>query len=327
MVGFLVRRIVRMLISLVIVSMLTFGLLSLAPGTFAGILAAGGGSTGLAQQETQAASTQLQADYGSDVPLPLQYWHWFSGAIHFDFGASYKYPQWSVTYIISQALPVSVTLALLAMALALVLAIPIGLIAASNRGKWLDNGLMFITTLGVGLPNYLSAIVLVLIFSVGLHLLPSGGWSGPVNMIMPVIALAIAPVGSLARYVRSSVLETVHEEYVVAARSKGGAWRTVMVRHVLRNSLMPLVTVVGPSLAHMMTGTIFVEQLFSIPGLGAYTTQAAVGRDMPLLMGCTITFAAILMAMNVLVDIVYATLDPRTKAGLGLAPRVREDGA
>lgn len=323
-IWFLARRVVRMLISLVIVSMITFGLLQMAPGTFAGIRAAGGGSTGLAQQVTQDASAELDANYGSDVPVIVQYWNWFSRAVTLNFGASYKYPDTTVTAIVANALPVSASLALLAMGLALIIAVPVGLIAATKKGTWWDNGLMFITTLGVGLPNYLSAIVLVLVFAVGLHLLPTGGWSGPQNMILPVLALAIAPIGSLARYVRSSVLEALHEEYVVAARAKGGSWRTVMVHHVLRNSMIPLVTVVGPSLAVMMTGTIFIEQIFSIPGLGLYTTNAAVGRDMPLLMGTTMTFAAILMLMNLVVDLVYAVLDPRTKAGLGLTPQLKD---
>src|SRR5699024_238992 len=143
-------------------------------------------------------------------------------------------------------------------------------------------------------------LVLVLIFGVALGLLPLYGWTAPEHMLLPTLALAIAPIGVLARYVRSSMLENLRQEYVVTARAKGGRESAVLVGHVLRNSLMPLVTVVGPMFASLATGTIFVEQIFGIPGLGHYFTQAAVSRDMPLLMGTTLFFAALLMVMNLL---------------------------
>lgn len=318
LVTFLVKRVLRLIVSLLIVSVIAFGLLQLAPGTFAGIAAVGGGSTGLAAQQTAATTSDLQANYGSQVPVPVQYWHWLSGAVVGNLGPSYKYPQSSVTQLIAQALPVTALVSVLAMSLALIVAIPVGVIAATKRGAWLDGILMFLSTLGVALPNYLVAIILVLIFSLVLHLLPTGGWTGPSSLIMPVIALGAAYAGVFSRYVRSSVLDVLNEEYVVAARARGGMRRVVMVRHVLRNSIMPLVTVAGPALGGLMGGTLFVEQIFGIPGLGQYFTQAAVGRDMPLMMGCTMVFAAILMTLNVIVDLVYAVLDPRTKAGLGL---------
>lgn len=318
-VTFLIRRLIRLIVSLLIVSMITFELLQLAPGSFAGIAAAGGGSTGLATANTSDSSAQLQSDYGSRVPVVKQYWNWLSHVVRLNLGPSYKYPESSVGHIVMQALPISVGLAASAMLVALLIAVPLGVVAAARKGSWWDSGSMFLSTIGVAIPNYLAAIALVLILSVGLHALPTGGWTGPSSMVMPVIALAVAPAGVMARYVRSSVLEVLREEYVVAARSKGGRWRTVLIRHVLRNSLMPLVTVAGPTLAALTVSTIFVEQIFSIPGLGQYFTQAATGRDMPLLMGCTMVFAAILMLMNLVVDLVYAVLDPRTKAGLGLA--------
>lgn len=317
--SFLARRLVRLAVSLVIVSMITFGLLQLAPGSFAGIQAVGGATTGLAGQQAVATGNQLQADYGSDVPVVKQYWTWLSGAVHGDFGLSYKYPQSSVGEIIGQALPISASLAIIAMALALLLAVPLGVFAAARKNSAWDYVSMFVGTVGVAIPNYLAAIALVLVFSLWLHLLPTGGWNGPANMVMPVIALAMAPAGVMARYVRSSVLEVLREEYVVAATAKGGRRRTVMIHHVLRNSLIPLVTVAGPSLAGLMVGTIFIETIFGIPGLGQYFTLAAVGRDMPLLMGSTMVFATILMVMNLLVDLAYAALDPRIKIGLGLA--------
>ena len=203
---FLARRIARLLISLLIVSMLAFGLLQLAPGTFAGIQAVGGGSTGLANQQTSGNNSALVEAYGENVPIPVQYWNWLSHAVVGDFGPSYKYPQSDVTEIIAQALPVTASLAFFAMVLALAIAIPVGVISAVRRGTWIDNSLMFVSTLGVAIPNYLMAIILVLVFSVGLHALPTGGWTGPQSMIMPVIALGAGMAGVFARYVRSSVL-------------------------------------------------------------------------------------------------------------------------
>lgn len=318
LVWFIVRRLARVVVSLLIVSVITFFLLQAAPGDFAGIQALGGASTGLAGDQISTSQDQLQTSYGADVPAVEQYWNWLSGAIHGDFGPSYKYPGSTVGQIIAQALPISATMAVLAMLLALIIAVPLGLLAAAKRNTSIDYGAMFIGTLGVAIPNYLAAIILVLIFSLGFHLLPTGGWSGPSNLVMPVIALAIGPAGVMARYVRSSVLEVLREEYVVAATAKGGRRRVVLVRHVLRNSLIPLVTVAGPSLAGLMVGTIFIETIFGIPGLGRYFTEAALGRDMPLLMGATIVFALILMLMNQIVDLLYAMLDPRTRSGLGL---------
>ncbi|SEE91784.1 ABC transporter substrate-binding protein [Ruania alba] len=318
---FIGRRVLRMVLCLIAVSVLTFVLLQLAPGDFAGIQAVGGGTVGLAADATAESTAGLAARYGADVPLWEQYLRFMAGAVTGDMGPSYKYPQSSVEEIIAGAFPISASLAALAIAVAVMVAVPIGVLAAVRRRSPLDWGTMFVATLGHGLPNYLAGLVLVLIFAAGLGLFPTFGWTGPENMVLPVLALAISPIGQLARYVRSSVLENLREEYVVAARSKGGTARTILVRHVLRNSTMPLVTVVGPMFAGLATGTIFVEKIFGIPGLGHYFTEAAAARDMPLLMGTTLFFAALLMLMNLIVDLSYAVLDPRVRADLGLAGR------
>src|SRR5699024_4247669 len=241
-------------------------------------------------------------------------------------GPTYRYPHLTVEQIILQGFPISAGLALGATLIAVVVAVPVGILAAVRRKTAWDSGPMFVVTLGHGLPNYLTGLALVLVFSSFLQLLPPFGWNGPQNMIMPMLALAASPIAMLARYVRNSVLENLREEYVVAARARGGRFRVIMSRHVLRNSLIPLVTVLGPMFAALATGTIFVESLFGIPGLGRYFTEAATQRDMPLLMGSTLFFAALLMTMNLLVDLVYAALDPRVRANLGLT-RTAEESA
>lgn len=324
---FIGRRLVRLALSLLVVSLLTFGLLQLAPGDFASIQSVGGGNVGLAQEASAGTQQELDTRYGTDVPVWQQYTNFMIGAVTGDMGPSYRYPHLSIEQIIAQGFPISGLLAVSATLVAVGVAIPIGILAAVRRRTILDSGTMFIATLGNGLPNYLAGLVLVLIFGVGLGVLPIYGWDGPQHMVLPTLALAIAPIAILARHVRSSMLENLRQEYVVTARSKGGPESVVLTKHVLRNSLMPLVTVVGPMFASLATGTIFVEQIFGIPGLGHYFTEAAVSRDMPLLMGSTLFFAALLMIMNLLVDLSYAALDPRVRADLGLAsegPRRRD---
>ncbi|MFD1717348.1 ABC transporter permease [Georgenia deserti] len=316
-VEFLLRRVLRMVLSLGVISALTFFLLQLAPGNFADIQRASSGATGMAGQAAQEVAGEFATRYGSDVPAWQQYLIFMRGALTWDLGPSYRHPGQTVESLIAQGFPVSATLAVLATALALIIAVPVGMLAALRQRSLLDSGSMFILTLGHALPNYLTGVFLVLIFAGGLRILPAAGWTGPENLVLPVLALAVGPLAVLARYVRSSMLETLREEYVTAALAKGGHPAVVTVRHVLRNSLVPLVTVTGPMLAALMTGTVFIETMFRIPGLGLAFTQAASSRDMPLLMGTTMFFAVILMVTNLAVDLLYGLLDPRVRAESG----------
>lgn len=310
---FVVKRLGRAVVTLWLVSLITFVLLQLAPGSFADLSAVTSGATMTAQGQRAEVMSSFTQRYGPEVPAWQQYLIFMKGAVTWDMGPSYKYPSLQVQEIIGNAFPVSASLAVLAVVAALVVAVPVGVVAARRRNGWLDNLLMFLVSIGNSVPNYLMGAFLILILVGGLGMLPSGGWDGPTNMIMPVIALAIGPTAVLARYVRSSVIETLREDYVTTAIAKGGSERTVMVRHVLRNSLIPVVTVVGPIVASLMAGTVFIETLFRIPGLGTYFTGAATSRDMPLLMGTTLFFAALLILTNVVVDVSYGFLDPRTR--------------
>ena len=243
-----------------------------------------------------------------------QYLGFMVGVITWDIGTSFKYPNRTVDEIIGDAFPVSALLALLAVSLSMLVGIPIGVVAALRQNRSADHLPMFILTLWYSIPGYLAAIFLLLLFTATLHILPSSGWRSPEHVVMPVLALALAPAAVTARYVRSSVIETLGEDYVIAAAAKGGPPHTVIVRHVLRNSLIPLVTVIGPLLGVLMTGTVFVEVIFQIPGLGRYFVEAAKVRDMPLLMGTALFFAFIIMVMNLIVDLLYGLLDPRIRS-------------
>lgn len=331
---YIVRRVVRLVISLLCVSVITFALLQAAPGSFSDFSSFANNGATLNSGPVMHAITTLQHRYGPGIPVWKEYLNFMKGAVHLDFGPSYQYPQLSVQHIIAIAAPVSGLLALLGTGIALLIAIPVGVMAAMRQNKFLDHGLMFSVTSLQALPNYIAGLCLTLIFCSALHWLPVQGWNGPKNWILPALALGIAPAGILARYVRSSVLETLREDYVMTARAKGAPPFTLAVRHVLRNSLIPLVTVVGPLLASLMVGTVFVETIFGVPGMGLYFANAARARDMPLLMGGTLFFAAVVMVMNLLVDLSYGLLDPRTRTELGIKsgsarrrrPRRSEEG-
>jgi peptide/nickel transport system permease protein len=315
---FVLRRLARIVVSLVAVSMITFVLLQLAPGNFADIsrLTSGGSALG-GGSSAESAMSQLTSRYGNQVPPWEQYLKFMKGAVTLDMGPSYKYPQLTVQHIIGSAFPISAGLAICAVVLALVVAVPLGVIAALKRNTRWDYGTMFGVTALHSLPSYLLALMLILLFSITVHLFPTSGWNGPKDAVLPILALGLSSAAVLARYVRASMVETLREEYITAAYAKGGHPRVVLIRHALRNSLIPLVTVTGPLLATLMTGTLFIESIFQIPGLGLYFGYAAQSRDMPLLMGCTLFFAAVLMVMNLLVDVTYGLLDPRIRFGEG----------
>ncbi|NEE02237.1 ABC transporter permease [Phytoactinopolyspora halotolerans] len=308
--GYLARRLVRLILSLVAVSLITFGLLQLVPGSFADLADSGTSDLG---GDSATSGSELAQRYGADVPAWEQYLTFMRGAVTLDMGPSYRYPQATVEDLIFDAFPVSLSLAVPATLLTLLIAIPIGVLAAVKKDKLADYGSIFTLTSLQALPGYLFALLLVLIFSVGLGVLPVRGWSGPEYMIIPVVALAIQPIAMLARYVRTSMLEELREEYVIAAHAKGGQRRTVLGRHVLRNSMIPLVTIVGPIFAQLATGTVFIEALLGIPGLGRLFTTAARTRDMPLLMGTTLFFALVFLLINLIVDLTYSLLDPRIR--------------
>lgn len=310
---YLSLRIVRLILSLIAVSIITFTLLQLAPGNFADITRVTSGATSIGGTGTESMLAETQARYGEDTPAWQQYLTFMKGVVTWDMGPSYRYAGRGVEDIIASAFPVSASLAMIAVGLALVIAVPAGMIAALRQNSVVDHGTMFVVTLGHALPNYLIAAFLILLFTAELGWFPSSGWATPQHIVLPVLALSLGPAAVLARYVRSSMLETLREEYVTAAMAKGGPQAVVIVRHALRNSLIPLVTVVGPLLAALMTGTVFVEALFRIPGLGYYAATAAASRDMPLLMGTVLFFAVIVMVMNLLVDLIYGVLDPRVR--------------
>lgn len=313
MLRFLARRLGFMLIALVFVSILTFGLMHAAPGNFLDAKRISSGDVSGDEQASVDVIAEMEKRYGLDQPLWKQYLTYMQGMVTWKMGPSFQFPQLDIEEIIANAFPVSLTLAIFSVALSVLIAVPLGILAAVKQNTWWDYGSMFISMVGNSIPAYVLAVFLMLLFSLKLRLLPTAGWTEPKHIIMPVMALGLGSVGGIARYMRTSLVESLRQDYIAAAWAKGGTFNKVVLGHALRNSLIPLVTVLGPQLARLMVGTVFIESMFRIPGLGTYFTLAANTRDFPLLMTSTVFFAFVIMAMNLVVDVLYGFLDPRIR--------------
>ncbi|MEQ2129728.1 ABC transporter permease [Caldanaerobacter subterraneus KAk] len=309
---YLVKRFAFIIITLFFVSLFTFILVKAAPGNYIETqrLLTQNITSPFVSPEVKAAWMRT---YHLDKPEWQQFLIFVKNALHFDFGPSFQYPNKTVQEIIKETYPTSLLLAVLAISLALIVGIPLGIIAAFKKDSLIDRVAVLIAMIGTSIPNYLIAVFLVYLLALKLHLVPSVGWGKPENFVLPVLALAIGPIGGITRYMRTSLIETLNKEYIKVAWAKGGNFRQVVIQHALRNSLIPLITVVGPQLAYLSVGTVFVENLFNIPGLGKFYASAAIYRDYPMVMGTTVFFAFIVMLVNFIVDVIYALLDPRIR--------------
>lgn len=313
MLRFLAKRLGFMLVALIFVSLLTFTLMHLAPGNFLDAKRISSGDVSGDEQASVDVIAEMEKRYGLDKPLYVQYLTYMKGMATWNMGPSFQFPQLHIEEIIEQAFPVSLTLALIAVLVSIVIALPLGILAAVKQNSTWDYGSMFLSMIGTSIPPYVLAVFLILLFSLKLHWLPTAGWTQPEHVIMPVMALGLGSVGGIARYMRTSLVETLRQDYIAAAWAKGGSFRRVVLGHALRNSLIPLITVVGPQLARLMVGTVFIESMFRVPGLGSYFTLAANTRDFPLLMTSSTFFAFVIMMMNLIVDLTYGFLDPRIR--------------
>jgi len=316
LIKYIIRRLFTIFVSIVVVIIITYILMWLAPGEFFNIVqfqASAGRVQTLSPEELQILIKGFEEKYGLNVPLWKQIWNYLKDAFRFKFGPSFSNPAEPIEVQIARRFPVTFTLAVVAMVLAVLIGIPLGIIAALKRNTWIDYTTMFFSMIGSIIPAYLVGVVMVLVFSVLLRWLPSSGWESPKQMIMPVITVAVGPLAVIARFMRSTLLDVLNQDYIRTAYAKGGTDRAVIMRHALRNSLIPIVTIIGPQLAFLFTGTVWVENLFRVPGLGQLFVNAAYQRDYPLLVTSTFILSLSVMSMNLLVDIIYAFLDPRIK--------------
>ena len=303
MTKFLLRRLLTIVPTLWAIGTLTFFMLRLAPG-----------GPFLAEREIpERARIELERTYGLDRPLVEQYITFLGRAVQFDFGPSYKYPARQVREIIAGALPVSLELGGLSLLVALLFGIPIGVVAAVRQNSRADHAAMGLALAGVSIPNFVLGPLLVLVFSLGLFVLPPALWRGPESRILPVLTLSTAYVAYIARLTRAGMLEVLRQDFVRTARAKGLPEREVVVRHAMRLGILPVVSYLGPAAARILMGSVVVETVFQIPGLGRYLVNAAFNRDYTLVMGGVLFYAAFLLVLNLIVDVAYTWLDPRVE--------------
>ncbi len=257
----------------------------------------------------------IEAKYKLDQPLSVQYLEYMKSLARGDFGPSYKYVDRSVNEIIRETLPVSAQLGIISLALAVFLGSAAGIMAASKQGGVFDFASVSVSTALVSVPSFVVGAVLIYIFSIRLRWLPPALWGHPENFVLPALTLAAAPAAYLARLMRASMLDTSRSLFVRTARAKGLGRFAITTKHVLRNALIPVVTVLGPITAFLVTGSFVVEYIFAIPGIGRFFVLAVSNRDYPLVMGITIVYTIVLVLANLVVDICYARLDPRIKLG------------
>ncbi len=302
MTRFIVWRIVQLPLILAVVYLVTFALVWLAPGS-----PYGNNDRAL----SEAAKNDLKARFHAQSwEKFLAYYPWRIVA-HGDFGPSLSYEGWTVNDVLRGSLPVSISLGLLAILIALVFGSAAGVTAALHRGGILDVLSLSVALVGISLPPFVVAGMLIVIFSDGLHWLPSGGWGQFRDMILPAVALALMPMAYIARLTRVSMLDTLGHDFVRTARAKGLPKRAVVWKHAFRTAFLPVFTYLGPATAYAMTGSFVVETVFNIPGLGQHFVNGVKNRDQTLILGTVLVYAAFLLTLNLLVDIGYAVIDPR----------------
>lgn len=259
----------------------------------------------------------IRIKYHLNAPLWKQYLLYLNDALHGSLGPSYVNTARDVSEIIADFFPVSLQLGVVAMLFAVGVGIPLGTLAAVYRNTAIDYAAIGVVVTGISIPNYVMATILVTVLAVYLHWLPTGGWGGiwDVRVIIPMVAIGFRPATTLARYLRTSLLEVLGQDYIRTARAKGLATRRVVVRHGLRNALVPIATISGILVADVITGSFFVETITRVPGIGRYFVTATTGRDYPVLLALALLFAVIIITMNILVDLSYAALDPQVRYG------------
>ncbi len=303
MLSFIVKRIFSTVITIFVVITITFFLMRLMPG---------GPFSGEKMLSEQTLSN-LNKKFGLDKPVFQQYTLYLKNLSHGDMGPSIKNEGRTVNSIISYSLPVSARLGVIAMAFALIVGVYMGIVAALNQGKWPDKLCMFISTIGITVPSFVIATLLIYVFAVKLHIFNAIGLKSPKDYILPALALGASSMAFVARLGRSALLDVVRQDYIRVARAKGLSKNTVIYKHALRNSLIPIVTYIGPLLAGVLTGSFVIEGLFGIPGMGREFIQSIGNRDYTVLLGFVVLDATFLIVANLLVDILYAVIDPRIK--------------
>lgn len=303
--GYIIKRIFNAFIVLWIVITITFFLMHAIPG----------GPFTAEKSLPPYVLHSIEERYKLNDSLYKQYGDYLCNLVQGDLGPSFKYPGRSVNDIIKDGFPVSFKLGIEAILIAIIIGIPAGILAGVKKDKWQDRAVNFFTTLGVAVPSFVVAALLIYVLSTKLHLLPAAMWNGWRYEIMPAVALSGMPMSFIARLTRSSMLDILSQDYIKTARAKGLSWSKVLIKHALPNSLIPVVTYLGPMTASILTGSFVIETIFAIPGLGQYFVTSIYNRDYTVILGVTIFYSVIVIVLNMVVDLLYPLLDPRIKIG------------
>lgn len=303
MISYTIKRFLMMIATILIIATLTFFLMHSIPGS------------PFDEERTSNPTIQanLESFYKLDQPIGVQYVNYLKSIATFDFGPSIKKPNETVNSLLARGFPISLELGMLTILVAVISGIVLGTFAALRHNGIIDYLAMTFAVIGLSVPNFVLATILIQKFAVHWQLLPAATWSSPLHMILPTLALATGPTAIIARLTRSSMLEVLTQDYIKMARAKGLSPVRIVVRHALRNALMPVVTIMGTMFAGILTGTFVIEKIFAIPGMGRYFVDSINNRDYPVIMGSTVFYSAFLVFMLFLVDIVYGFLDPRIK--------------
>jgi oligopeptide transport system permease protein len=302
-IAYIVRRLLWIIPVLFTVSVITFFLMHSVPG----------GPWDREKRLPQATVDRLNAKYGLDDPIYIQYITWATKFVQGDLGPSYRYTDRTVNEIVADGFWTTVQLGIMAFILAVVVGVPLGIFAALGHNRGPDYVATSISIVGIATPSFVLSILLIVFFSVQLGWFPTGGWKGPQYWVLPTIALAGFPIAIIARYTRASMLEVTRKDYIRTAHSKGLSGQSVVSRHMIRNALIPVVTILGPTLAFLVTGSFIIERIFGIPGMGQFYITSISTRDYSLLMAMTMLYAFAVAFLNVVVDVLYAYIDPRIR--------------
>lgn len=299
---YILKRLLAAVLTLFIVVTLTFFLMNAVPG-----------GPFVNERNSEQVVELMNEKYGLDKPLPVQYLNYLKNLLRGDMGISFTRKGFTVTEIIGEKFPTSAKLGAVALALTVVIGIPAGVISALKRNSVTDRVIMFFSTLGIALPSFIVASLMMYFFCVKFKIFPSIGLKTWQSYVLPAFSLSFFSTSYVARMLRSNMLDTLNQDYIRTARAKGLPQNAVLFKHALRNSIIPVITYLGPAAAGILTGGFVVEKIFSIPGLGQYFVNSITARDYPMIMGTTIFLAALIILMNLLVDILYCIIDPRIK--------------
>jgi oligopeptide transport system permease protein len=305
MLSYTLRRLLGVVPTCLLIVTAAFFLMRAAPG----------GPFDAEQTLPPEIEANLQAAYGLDQPVLVQFGRYLAGLLQGDLGPSFRMKDFTVAELIGKGLPVTLSIGMAALALALLIGVPLGLLAALRQNRWVDHAVMTLALVGMAVPNFVVAPVLALALGIHLGWLPVAGWQpGSLrHMVLPVVTLALPFIAYVARLTRGSLLEVLQSGYVRTARAKGLAPSAIVRRHALKPTLLPVVSFLGPAAAALLTGSLVVEQVFGLPGVGRYFVQGAINRDYTLVMGMVVFYAALILLLNLLVDLLYGWLDPRIR--------------